>query len=158
MKDEHRLIMEQHLGRKLRSNQIVHHINGDIKDNSVENLETMTRREHARFHLKGRKIPAEQCERMRIAHIGRPHYGVRRISNDQILHAIRLYGEGMTKRRIEEICNLSMGTIYGMFRGEYCRCQEFTKEMEEARANRALTEPSRPKRTRRVPSYGFRNR
>ena len=51
-----REIMEEHLSRKLKPNEVVHHINEDTLDNRIENLQVMTRGEHQRHHLwKGGK-------------------------------------------------------------------------------------------------------
>lgn len=48
---EHRFVMEQNIGRHLEANEVVHHINGKLDDNRIENLELMTHNEHARMHL-----------------------------------------------------------------------------------------------------------
>ena len=51
---EHILIMEKAIGRLLEDDEVVHHRNHIRDDNRIENLQLMTFKEHARFHMKER--------------------------------------------------------------------------------------------------------
>lgn len=53
---EHRAVVENHLNRILNSEEVVHHVNGNKKDNKIENLEVMTISEHASYHANQRGV------------------------------------------------------------------------------------------------------
>lgn len=76
----HREVMEAHLGRKLRRDEVVHHRNEDPSDNRIENLEVMSNAKHTSIHFKrlhvgtyvcvkcGKKFERlERAERRRVA-------------------------------------------------------------------------------------------
>ena len=51
---EHRLVMEREIGRYLRPDEVVHHINRNRKDNRIENLQLTDRSQHMSRHLTNR--------------------------------------------------------------------------------------------------------
>lgn len=52
---EHRLVAEEKIGRFLKNNEVVHHINENKHDNSPDNLQVMTASEHNKLHAIKRK-------------------------------------------------------------------------------------------------------
>ena len=59
----HRVVMENHLGRLLDKNEVVHHKDGNKKNNNIENLEVLDSREHVIHHQKtrGRMMVLLRC-------------------------------------------------------------------------------------------------
>ena len=59
----HRIIVENHLGRILNTNEVVHHLDGNKKNNDISNLQVMSDIEHAKHHQKdkGRFYVKLQC-------------------------------------------------------------------------------------------------
>jgi hypothetical protein len=70
---EHRLVMERHLGRRLRRDEVVHHKNGDGHDNGLSNLEVMPVSEHARRHRLGQ--PGHRPSPQTVARLSRINSG-----------------------------------------------------------------------------------
>jgi len=56
-KPEHVFFAEQVLGRELRPDEVVHHIDRNKRNNSLDNLVVMTRSEHSKLHYacRGKK-------------------------------------------------------------------------------------------------------
>ena len=52
----HILVWERSHGKAIPDECIVHHLNGQIRDNRRENLKAMTQADHAEFHAFARRV------------------------------------------------------------------------------------------------------
>lgn len=97
---EHRWIIEQNLGRLLKNDEIVHHKNGNPRDNRVENLELMSASDHIKIHLHGREYRKWVGQFISKAKKGKP---VKQFTNEHRKAAAqifkKLWKEGKIKRR-----------------------------------------------------------
>ena len=65
----HRYLMEQHLERKLQTNEHVHHIDGNPENNDLSNLIVLTESEHHRLHGRDGKKRMERYNYLRFLHV-----------------------------------------------------------------------------------------
>lgn len=115
--DEHRYIMEQYLGRKLRKDEVVHHKDGNKRNNDIENLVLMSRSEHSREHQLGRKMSEESKKKMSETRSGIKS-PLRKLNDYQIEQIWLLHNDGYSNRKIAKLLNSNRQTINDIINGK----------------------------------------
>ena len=94
----HRVLVENKLGRHLKDDEHVHHLDGDKNNNCVDNLIAMTASEHAAHHRRiGRRLENVTCANCEKNFTLKPH-----------LKRLRLKRNVMGKL----FCSISCGASY----------------------------------------------
>lgn len=109
-RNEHRKIMEEHLGRKLKTNEIVHHIDENKGNNKIENLKLMSREKHASYHAKDEPKIVLNCS----------------ICGQEYFWPVRFYKKAIKKEQKRFMCSKKcVGQFTKQFlphpKSEYCR-------------------------------------
>lgn len=97
---QHRVVMEQKLGRKLRPGEVVHHIDRNTRNNDPDNLE----------------LKASQADHIREHMLGNHHTAL--LNEEQVKQIRALYATGQYYyRELGEMFSVSYNTIGDIIRG-----------------------------------------
>ncbi len=105
-RDEHRLVVEANIGRRLKRNEVVHHINGDRLDNRLENLGVLLLSDHSSMHMKKLMGTKEAVKKVRGENNGNS-----RLKESQIPVIRKMHRSGMSFLEVSKVFSVGEGTI-----------------------------------------------
>lgn len=114
---EHRVIMERHLGRRLEPWELVHHKDGDPRNNTIENLELTEFGAHTAEHHTGARRNADARRSMEAFALLREELRTERAVKAELLEALaiseHLHTHGYTQASIAQLGEEAIG-IYAV--------------------------------------------
>ena len=99
-RDAHRVVMEEYLGRPLDRCEVVHHLNGDITDYRIDNLDIMLLSAHTREHKLGSKNSLAKLSEMDVSEIRKYLTGGKTAASIAAIYGVHPTLIGKIKRRI----------------------------------------------------------
>jgi hypothetical protein len=112
---EHRIVVENAVGRPLETNEHVHHVDGNKTNNALANLEILSRREHSKRHAVVAQPVSVTCPECELEFEVKPHVLRQRLARSGgVVTCSRSCGSRAGSRRKPERHSYRGG----------CRCDE----------------------------------